>query len=184
MPVKRKLFTDTHFYDSNIDHYPEEYSNCNREFEIVDVSKNKVDSMRYMFKSALKIRDIKLIELFHKENIIPKDEAVNLAVESGWIEVLDFLYLHKDVYPFDQISSYLASEKGNLAVVQKLNSFEIKPPIIIPYNCFNNYFNSNDEEFRENMKNTIRYLIMKKSISIFHKYNPNFNKLYEEVKLC
>ena len=180
MSVKRKLFTDTHFYDTSIDYYRDDYTHTDNEFQIIDTSKTRLDSMRYMFKTALKIRDIKLIELFHKEDIIPKEEAVNLAVESGWIEALDFLYLHKDVYPFDQISSYLASEKGNLAVVQKLNSFEIKPPIIIPYNCFNNYFNSNDEEFRENMKNTIRYLIMKKSISIFHKYNPNFNKLYEE----
>jgi hypothetical protein len=181
MSVKRKLFTDTHFYDSSIDYYSDDYTHTDSEFQIIDTSKTRLDSMRYMFKSALKIRDIKLIELFHKEDIIPKEEAVNLAVESGWIEALDFLYFHNSVYTFSQISSYLACEKGNLAILQKLHSFGINPPIIIPYNCFHNYFNSNDEEFRENMKNTIRYLIMQKSTSIFHKYNPKFNKLYEEI---
>lgn len=180
MSVKRKLFTDTHFYDSSIDYYPEEaYSN--REFEIIDTSKTKLDAMRYMFKSALNIRDIKLIEIFHKEDIIPKDEAVNLAVESGWIEALDFLYSHKDIYPFDQIASYLASEKGNLNVVKKLHSFGIKPPIIIPYNCFHNYFRTDISELeKQNIKDTIVYLIVQGSTSIFHKYNPKFNELYEE----
>jgi hypothetical protein len=179
MSVKRKLFESTHFYDSSIDYYRDEYSNCNREFEIIDTSKTKVDSMRYMFKTALKIKDIKLIELFHKEDIIPKNEAVNITVESGWIEVLDFLYLHKDVYPFDQISSYLASEKGNLNVVKKLHSFGIKPPTIIPYNCFHNYFRNDISELeKQGIKDTIVYLITQGSTSIFHKYNPKFNELY------
>lgn len=184
MSFKRKLFTDTHFYNNSIDYYSDEYTHSNSDFEIIDISKNRLDSMRYMYKTALRIRDIKLIENLHKEDVIPKNEAVNLAVESEWIEVLDFLYFHKDAYPFDQIASYLASEKGNLAILYKLHSFGINPPIIIPYNCFNNYFRNDISELeKQNMRDTILYLILQGSTSIFHKYNAKFNELYEELCL-